>query len=1499
MDVMYKNLIEVIISKGEEDNRGIYFIRSEDAEEFLSYKELYKLAWRQKQCMIEKGLKAKTEVILQYEDNREFLIAFWACILGRMIPVPLTAQKGRKSVEQVLKIYKQLRNPFIATTISRRKEINDAIDDENVKNIHIFDNLGNYEQSECMETPISCNPDDIAFLQFSSGSTGAPKGVQISHKNLLENFKGMVEDSEVVETDSMLSWMPLYHNIGLIVSHMLGIYCNIDSYLMSTELFIYRPYLWMEKISEHKVTLTCSPNFGYRYYLRGIMNRDCSRLDLSNLRIILNGAEPISLKACNTFLEMMKQYHLRENVFQTGYGLSEATVSVTSTKVGRLLENVWICGENQKIGTPVQILSSEAESSFAVELVKVGRTHRNNEIRIVDEDGNVLEEDYFGEIQVRGAIISSGYYDGLNQNEKMKVQDGWLSTGDIGFIHEGELIISGRKKDIIFVNGKNYYCNDLENIIKEEYPNCECAICGVFREEEERDQIILFLVKGEQTFIELRKFGDYSRKKIARRTGVILDKVVLINEIPKTNSGKIQRFRLKEWIEKGNYYDLYSQYSRTQVIDIIQEQLKNVLGFTIDDLDESIVEAGVNSMKAAQFHKLMSQVIEVELPVSIVYDYPSVNAIADFILGEKQEEHEKPQRKEIVQTEDIAVIGMACQFPKGADTKELYWSKLLEEYDGITDIPEERKQLKDYCEKYGLNVKGGFLSNIEQFDAGFFGITPKEAKYIDPQQRLLLNNSYLALQDACLDIKKLRGSKTGVYIGISNSDYKEIIPKEEVVSYMLSGNMNNMAAGRISYTFDFHGPSLVIDTACSSSLVAIHQAVLSLHAGESDMALAGGVNCIFSPYGYLGLKEMNALSKTGHCHTFDEEADGYVRSEGCGVVVLKRYQDAIENGDRIYAVIKGSAVNSDGWSSGLTAPNGTAQVRVMRQALKNAGVLPSEVSFVETHGTGTKLGDPQEMNALNRVYGDREKKLYLGASKTNIGHTESAAGIASFIKTVLAVYYGKIPANRGIHELNHLIPWQEMKFQVPAVMVEWREPCRMAGISSFGLSGTNAHMIVGQAKQPNHYEFPKSVPQVLTLSARKKDLLVKEIEDMADFLEETSEPLERIVFTANRCRAGEKYKAAVVAKTKEEYIQCLRTKSKIIEKGTADTIPKNNKIVMLFGGIQKLSFEGFQNLYENNVVFQKTVKKCQDIVMKDYDVDIMAYLHGEDNGNLLTKMYLYMTTEYGIFKMIQYFGIKVNAILGHEYGEWIGAVAAGILSLKQAFAFATGMEQIKAKYGKGLHTALVFLSEERWMEMLDEEKQTQIHLLSVNTKESLVVGYEEPSKFQSFVKERDILYLELSDCDVNWIEDKGAAVQEFSKLIDNEEVKEEAIPYYSTARSFAKYTEKETRKMFTWLLEEDTNILRTMQKTEELDCDIYVECNVRPYLSVIAEQDLKDEKSIFPIIRKVGDEELQFRDTIRKLYEYGLDVDFGVKNVQGDWLVQLPGKEWKQSRYWF
>lgn len=1500
---MYNNLIEVITSKKNVMDRGIYFIRSEEEEEYLSYGELYQLAGQQMEEMLASGIEPGAEVILQYEDNRSFLIIFWACILGKMIPVPQAVQKGKESIEHILKIYQQLKNPFIATMSSRRKEITQYAKEQNIHALHFYESSHTNTYKFTKHT-MDCDPYEIAFLQFSSGSTGEPKGVKVSHFNLIENFKGMIRSSEVCDTDSMLSWMPLYHNLGLIVSHILGIVCNIDSYLMSTELFIYQPYLWMEKISQHKVTLSCSPNFGYRYYLRGIMNRDCSDLDLSHLRIILNGAEPISLKACNTFLEMMKPYGLKENVFQTGYGLAEATVSVTSTKVGSNLENLWISGENQEIGSKVRFVHAEPSSAYTVELVKVGRPHFNIQIRVVDDAGNRLEDDYFGEVQVKGPIVCSGYYEGLHQETDVNVQDGWLNTGDIGFLHEGQLIISGRKKDIIFVNGKNYYCHDLEGVIYEEYPNCECAICGVYQKELERDQIILFLVKGDQSFIELRRFGEYIQKRITKRTGLVIDKAVLVNDIPKTASGKKQRYQLRQYIEKGLYYDLYRQFTRAQVIDMIQEQLKKVLGFAMDDFDDSIVEAGLSSIKAANFHKLMMQVFEEELPVSIVYDYPSVNAIADFILGEERKEqpkeHEKRTKAALTESKDeIAIIGMACQFPGGADSLEEYWSKLLEGYDGITDVPDERTELKQYSEIHNMHLQGGFLSDLAQFDAGLFGITPKEAKYLDPQQRLLLKNSYLALMDACLDVKKLRGSQTGVFVGMSNTDYKDIMPKEEAYAYMLSGNMNNMAAGRISYTFDFQGPSLVIDTACSSSLTAVHLAASSLNTGESDMALACGVNCILSPHGYVGLSQMNALSKTYHCHTFDERADGYVRSEGCGVAVLKRYQDAIRDGDKIYAVIKGSAVNSDGWSSGLTAPNGTAQVKVMEQALEHAGIEASSVSYIETHGTGTKLGDPQEVNALNVVYGGRKEPIVLGACKTNIGHAESAAGIASFIKAVLSVSKGMIPGNRGMQVRNRLIPWDSMNFSVPDAAVSWETPCRIAGVSAFGLSGTNAHVIVSQAEKTGGENISEEMPQIITISARKRELLEQDMESLADFLESGQEPLTGILYTLNRCRSSGKYRVGIAADTRQEYITQLRNRSMESENNIVKAGNERKKTGLLCGGIHHLKGSSFADLYQKSSVFQSAVEECEEIVNRDYKLHITDYIQNTDKRDERQDLFINMATEYGIYKMLSYFNIHPDAVIGHGTGEWIGAVIAGILTLRQAFFFADCMERVKNKYGVRLKTALLFLSEEAWNGILQKYEVTRIHLMTVNTKDSIVVCYENEAEYQELVHVLQISHVELPEDDAVWIEDMEEAVKEFQKETGQEILQRGKLPYYSTAGGLRGHLTEGTDTVFYRQLNQTARIQDTVQEAQRVECDMYLECNVKPYLSAIAAQSLPIDRPIIPVIRKNGNELLQMRKAVAKLYEKGLPIKFDMENKQGDWLVNLPKQEWKQNEYWF
>ena len=428
--------------------------------------------------------------------------------------------------------------------------------------------------------------------------------------------------------------------------------------------------------------------------------------------------------------------------------------------------------------------------------------------------------------------------------------------------------------------------------------------------------------------------------------------------------------------------------------------------------------------------------------------------------------------------EAIAIIGIGCRFP-GAQDARAFWNLLRNGVDAIREVPAQRFNLHDFYDPdpvaLGKMVTrwGGFLEDVDQFDAHFFGISPREAARMDPQQRLLLEVAWEALEDAGQVREQLAGTPTGVFIGISNNDYGRIQfnDLDRIDAYAGTGNALSIAANRISYVFDFRGPSIAIDTACSSSLVAVHQACNSLRSGESTLALAGGVNLILSPAITINFTKAGAMAPDGRCKAFDARANGYVRSEGAGVVVLKPLSRALADRDPIYAVIRGSAVNQDGRSNGLMAPNPQAQEAVLREAYLRAAVSPGDVQYVEAHGTGTLLGDPIEAKALGAVLAlDRppERPCLLGSVKTNLGHLEAAAGIAGLIKVALALQHREIPPSLHFEEPNPHIPFDQLPLRVNTTLCPWPaqpDTALLAGVSSFGFGGTNAHVVVQGAPQ--------------------------------------------------------------------------------------------------------------------------------------------------------------------------------------------------------------------------------------------------------------------------------------------------------------------------------------------------------------------------------------------------------------------------------------------------
>jgi acyl transferase domain-containing protein len=455
--------------------------------------------------------------------------------------------------------------------------------------------------------------------------------------------------------------------------------------------------------------------------------------------------------------------------------------------------------------------------------------------------------------------------------------------------------------------------------------------------------------------------------------------------------------------------------------------------------------------------------------------------------------------------EPIAVVGIGCRFPGGASGPDAFWRLLRDGVDAVGEIPPARWDAAAHHDPDPdapgkiATRQGAFLEDVDRFDAAFFRIAPRETVHLDPQQRLLLEVAWDALEHAGQPPGALEGTRGGVFVGITNSDYAQLIRRggpTALDAYFPTGNALNAAAGRLSYVLGLQGPSIAVDAACASSLVAVHLAARSLRVGECRIALAGGVNLILAPDAHVAMSRAHALAPDGRCKTFDASADGYGRGEGCGIVVLKRLSDAVADGDRVLAVLRGSAVLHDGRGAGLTVPNGAAQQAVIRAALKDAGLPPSAVTYVEAHGTGTALGDPIEVRALCAVLGpDRtaDRPLVLGSVKTNIGHLESAAGVAGLIKAVLAVHHREIPPHLHLRTLNPDIAQEPTPKLVPSAVLPWPEGApRVAGVSAFGLSGTIAHVLVDEAPTATEVARPAHAsegPWLLPVSAHTPEAL--------------------------------------------------------------------------------------------------------------------------------------------------------------------------------------------------------------------------------------------------------------------------------------------------------------------------------------------------------------------------------------------------------------------------
>ena len=691
-------------------------------------------------------------------------------------------------------------------------------------------------------------------------------------------------------------------------------------------------------------------------------------------------------------------------------------------------------------------------------------------------------------------------------------------------------------------------------------------------------------------------------------------------------------------------------------------------------------------------------------------------------------------------SEPIAIVGMACRFPGGAVTPEAYWTLLQDGVDAVGEVPETRwdagarARLARASDGKALVHYAGLLEGLDRFDPKFFGISPREATTMDPQQRLVLEVVWEALERAGQAPDRLTGSATGVFIGITTGDYADLVKAAGPAAldvYMATGNAHNAAAGRVSYVLGLNGPAMAVDTACSSSLVAVHLACQSLRIGESRLALAGGVNVILTPDPFVVFSRWGMMAPDGRCKTFDERADGFVRSEGCGIVALKRLSDAQSDGDEILAVIRGSAVNQDGASSGLTVPNGLAQQAVIRQALRVAGVEPADVAYVEAHGTGTALGDPIELEALDAALGTgrpADRPLVVGSVKTNLGHLESASGVAGLMKVVLALQHREIPPHLHFGALTPRVSLRGAVPIVPTTSVPWPPggPC-IAGVSSFGFSGTNAHVVLEAA--PPRPAVAGAVTErpvhVLALSARSEAALGELADRYAERLETMAdEQLADVCFTAATGRARFAHRLAVPAATVEQARTALRQARRA--PGPRPGRGGRPRVAFLFSGQGSQRVGMGRQLYDTCPTFRRALDRCAAGLRGEMDrplLDVMYPAPGQDSPldqTAYTQPALF-SLEYALAETWREWGIVPSAVLGHSVGEYVAACVAGAMSLEDALALIAARGRLMQALPPGGAMAAVLAGQPEVAAALRGRERT-LAIAAVNAADNVVIS---------------------------------------------------------------------------------------------------------------------------------------------------------------------------------
>ncbi|KQX30381.1 non-ribosomal peptide synthetase [Streptomyces sp. Root1295] len=1362
-------LLDVLLDAVREaPGQVVVHVRGDGSELTVGLCELLDDSLRVAGGFREAGVAPGTRVPLLADRSEDFQPMFWGAVAAGLVPVPLAPDARR-----VLPVWEHLGRPPVvvdASTASLSGELPRA-----VRTL----TLDALREGPALREPSAAGRDDVAFVQFSSGSTGAPKGVEVTHGAVLANLEQIRAASALGPDDVVVSWMPYFHDMGLIGTHLAPLAARARQVKIGPLSFAKRPLLWFEVAARHRATVLSAANFALALTVRRVPDEALAGLDLSAVRLILVGAEPIAPAVWRAFADKARPSGLDPAAAQPVYGLAEATLAVTFPPPGEVAEPLVLDRASLSRGVAVDA----DPGASAVELMDVGLPVAGCAVRIVDDAGTVLGDRRTGHIMVSGPQLARGYHR-LPDVSAEVFAGGWLRTGDLGFLRNGRLCVTGRHKDVLFLNGRTFHATDMEEVAAATpgLPPGAPAVVGSTDPVTGAERVVVFVPWARPP----RGAAEVLERVAARvREALLHDDVRVLalppGAFPRTTSGKLQRRRLRERFEEGAFEEgafapgerragepgagepgagepgsgevaagdggglpaavpgraeaaqpaaeplTKAPWARAATVEVVREVWARVLARPADSIgaDAPFGSLGGTSLKAMEVLAELEEAFGVTLPPAVIRDHGTVTALAGHLLtvapgpgpsGSEAVESAEPRTGGTTSVDPAgpapnapvgaataaAVIGMACRFP-GADTPEAFWDLLVDGHDAVTPVPHGRwddghelPEARTAAEAVPAVPRKRWAALLEDpaaFDAGYFGIGEDEARALDPQARLFLELAHEALERAGYAGPRRRGRRIGVFAAVGDSGYRGILERAAAdgspLPAALTGNLPALVAARVSQSLDLDGPALSVDTACSSGLVALHLARRSLLDGECDLAVVGGVNLHLTSAPHRLLEQSGALSPTGRSRAFSAAADGFVPGEGGAAVVLTRLDAARLANDPVLAVVRGTAVNNDGRSMSLMAPNPLRQREVITRAYEAAGVDPASVTYVEAHGTGTAVGDPIELRSLNHAFPERpdgEPRL-VGSVKTNIGHLLNAAALPALVKVVLALGHRRLPPS--LHHAPASPGLAPAGFTVVAEARDWTSTGPLvAGINAFGFGGTNAHAVLEQAPPPPSPTASESPtpdatrevvlggPHLLTLSARGAGALRDAAAQLAAHLE--SRPRLRegdVCRTASTSRDEGPHRLAVVADG--DLREQLAAIASADEAGgqVGSFVRSRPRVAFLFPG-QGSQFPGQDGaLYRTAQVFRDTFDEASALLgpvcgrpLLDWALDPEADPAAQAATEVAQP--LLVASGVALARQLRTWGVEPDAVAGHSVGEITAACVGGVLTLREAVRFA-------------------------------------------------------------------------------------------------------------------------------------------------------------------------------------------------------------------------------------